>query len=267
MPAAEPLVRLAVFVAVLAALLVAERLAPRRPPTIGRVRRWPANLGLAVIDTLLVRLAFPTAAVGAAFLAEANGWGLLNRVAVPGWLAVVVTIVLLDLLIYAQHVLFHRAAWLWPFHRVHHSDLDLDVTTGLRFHPVEILVSMLVKYAVVIALGAPPLGVMLFEILLNATAMFSHGNIRLAPGLDRAVRAFLVTPDMHRVHHSVVRAETDSNFGFNLSLWDRLFGTYRAQPAAGHDAMVIGLPDFRETRELRLDRMLVQPLRRGQGGR
>jgi sterol desaturase/sphingolipid hydroxylase (fatty acid hydroxylase superfamily) len=214
------------------------------------------------LDTLLVRLIFPTAAVGVALAAEANGLGLLNQFALPAWLAVTVAIVALDLIIYAQHVLFHAAPWLWRLHRVHHSDVAVDVTTGVRFHPGEILLSMLVKLAAVILLGAPALGVMLFEIILNATAMFSHSNIRLPGWLDRIARVLLVTPDMHRVHHSIAPRETDSNFGFNLALWDRLFGTYRARPAAGHEAMTLGLAAFRALSESRLDRMLWQPLRR-----
>jgi len=261
--AAEPLIRLGVFAAVLALLMAWELLAPRRQPTVGRWRRWPGNVGVVLIDTLLVRLLFPTAAVGLALVAEAKGWGLLNLVAAPDWLALLATIILLDLIIYAQHVLFHAAPLLWRLHRMHHADLDIDVTTGVRFHPVEILLSMVIKLGAVVVLGAPALGVMIFEVLLNATSMFNHSNVRLPVGVDRWLRRILVTPDMHRVHHSIVARETNSNFGFNLPWWDWLFGTYRAQPAAGHVAMTIGLPQFRDPSELRLDRMLLQPLRRG----
>jgi len=261
--AAEPLIRLGVFAAVLALLMAWELLAPRRQPTVGRWRRWPGNVGVVLIDTLLVRLLFPTAAVGLALVAEAKGWGLLNLVAAPDWLALLATIILLDLIIYAQHVLFHAAPLLWRLHRMHHADLDIDVTTGVRFHPVEILLSMVIKLGAVVVLGAPALGVMIFEVLLNATSMFNHSNVRLPVGVDRWLRRILVTPDMHRVHHSIVTRETNSNFGFNLPWWDWLFGTYRAQPAAGHVAMEIGLPQFRDPSELRLDRMLLQPLRRG----
>jgi len=261
--AAEPLIRLGVFAAVLALLMAWELLAPRRQPTVGRWRRWPGNVGVVLIDTLLVRLLFPTAAVGLALVAEAKGWGLLNLVAAPDWLALLATIILLDLIIYAQHVLFHAAPLLWRLHRMHHADLDIDVTTGVRFHPVEILLSMVIKLGAVVVLGAPALGVMIFEVLLNATSMFNHSNVRLPVGVDRWLRRILVTPDMHRVHHSIVARETNSNFGFNLPWWDWLFGTYRAQPAAGHVAMEIGLPQFRDPSELRLDRMLLQPLRRG----
>jgi sterol desaturase/sphingolipid hydroxylase (fatty acid hydroxylase superfamily) len=260
--ASEPLIRLAVFVGVLGVLMAWELAAPRRALTIGRWRRWPGNIGIVVIDTMMVRLVFPTAAVGAALTAQSNGVGLFNLVAVPEWLAIVVAIVLLDLIIYAQHVLFHAAPWLWRLHRVHHADLDIDVTTGIRFHPVEILLSMVIKLGAVVVLGAPALAVMMFEVLLNATAMFSHGNVRLPTAIDRRLRRVLVTPDMHRVHHSIDPRETNSNFGFNLAWWDHLFGTYRALPAMGHEAMTIGIPQFRDSRELRLDRMLWQPLRR-----
>ena len=257
----EPLIRLGAFATVLALLMAWEWLAPRRQPTVGRWRRWPGNIGVVIIDSLLVRILFPTAAVGLALVAEANGWGLFNRVAVPGWLAVLGAIILLDLVIFAQHVLFHATPWLWRLHRMHHADLDIDVTTGIRFHPVEILLSILIKLGAVAVLGAPALGVMMFEILLNATSMFNHSNIRIPVAIDRHLRRILVTPDMHRIHHSIVARETNSNFGFNLPWWDRLFGTYRAQPAAGHEAMTIGLRQFRDPAELRLDRMLLQPLR------
>ena len=260
--AIEPLIRLGIFVAVLAILMGWEFAAPRRQLTVGRWRRWPGNVGVVVIDAVLLRILFPTAAVGLALVAEGNGWGLLNLVARPDWLAILVAIVLLDLVIYTQHVLFHAVPLLWRLHRMHHADLDIDVTTGVRFHPVEILLSMVIKLGAVVVLGAPALGVMIFEVLLNATSMYNHSNVRLPLGVDRWLRRILVTPDMHRVHHSVVRQETNSNFGFNLPWWDRLFGTYRDQPAGGHQAMTIGLAQFRDPSELRLDRILLQPLRR-----
>ena len=264
--AIEPLIRLGIFVAVLAILMGWEFAAPRRQLTVGRWRRWPGNVGVVVIDAVLLRILFPTAAVGLALVAEGNGWGLLNLVARPDWLAILVAIVLLDLVIYTQHVLFHAVPLLWRLHRMHHADLDIDVTTGVRFHPVEILLSMVIKLGAVVVLGAPALGVMIFEVLLNATSMYNHSNVRLPLGVDRWLRRILVTPDMHRVHHSVVRQETNSNFGFNLPWWDRLFGTYRDQPAGGHQAMTIGLAQFRDPSELRLDRILLQPLRREQNG-
>lgn len=195
-------------------------------------------------------------------MAEARGWDLFNALALPLRLAVL----LLDLAIYLQHVLFHAVPGLWRLHRMHHADLEFDVTTGLRFRPVEIVLSMVIKLAVVAALGAPAVAVLLFEVLLNATALFNHGTIRLPAGWDRVLRWVMVTPDMHRVHHSVIPAETNSNFGFNLPWWDRLLGTYRAQPKAGHDGMTIGIKQFRTRRDLWLDRMLLQPLRRPASG-
>jgi sterol desaturase/sphingolipid hydroxylase (fatty acid hydroxylase superfamily) len=218
-------------------------------------------LGLVVLDTLVVRLLFPLAGVGMAFLAQTKGWGLFNVGQFPARLAVPATVILLDLTIYGQHGAFHAVPTLWRLHRMHHADLEFDVTTGLRFHPGEILLSMLIKLAAVAVLGATPVAVLIFEILLNATSLFNHGNVRLPLGLDRILRLIVVTPDMHRVHHSIDRRETDSNFGFNVPWWDRLFGTYHAQPALGHERMTIGIPAFRDPRELRLDRMLWQPLR------
>lgn len=255
----EPWIRLGFFAAVFALVALGEALAPRRPLAIRRRVRWPNNLAIVALDALLVRVVFPTAAVGVAVVAEARGFGLFNVVAAPPWLALIAAIVLLDLAIYLQHVLFHAVPALWRLHRMHHADLDFDVTTGARFHPIEILLSMLIKMAIVAALGAPALAVVVFEVLLNATSMFNHGNVRLPIGLDRALRWLVVTPDMHRVHHSVVPAETSSNFGFNLPWWDRLFGTYRAQPASGHEAMTIGISQFRSERDLWLDRLLIQP--------
>jgi sterol desaturase/sphingolipid hydroxylase (fatty acid hydroxylase superfamily) len=255
----EPLIRVAVFIVILVVIASWEIVARRRPQTIHRRDRWPGNLSIVVLDTLAVRLIFPLAAVGAALVAAERGWGLFNLIAAPLWLAVVASLVALDLAIYFQHLLFHAVPWLWRLHRMHHADLEFDVTTGLRFHPLEILVSMSIKLAVVTLLGAPALAVLTFEILLNATSLFNHGNVRLPAALDRRLRLLVVTPDMHRVHHSIVRRETDSNFGFNLPWWDRLFGTYRDQPAAGHLGMTIGIEEFRESRDLRLDRMLLQP--------
>jgi sterol desaturase/sphingolipid hydroxylase (fatty acid hydroxylase superfamily) len=257
----EPAVRLAAFVGIFAAMVVWELLAPRRSQAIGRLRRWPGNLGIVVLDTLLLRLVFPTAAVGMALSAEARGWGLLHALDLPAWFAIAVSVILLDLAIYLQHVLFHAVPALWRLHRMHHADLEFDVTTGARFHPIEILLSMAIKLGVVAALGTPAVAVLIFEVLLNATAMFNHGNVRLSERFDRRARWVVVTPEMHRVHHSVVPRETNSNFGFNLPWWDRLFGTYRAQPQAGHEAMTIGIEQFRDPRELRLDRMLLQPFR------
>lgn len=260
--AAEPLIRLGFFAGVLAAMALWEALAPRRAQGIGRAWRWPNNLGVVVVDTIVVRLLFPTAAVGFAILAEERGWGLLNTIALPAWSEVVIAVVVLDLVIYLQHVLFHSVPALWRLHRMHHADLEIDVTTGVRFHPIEIVMSMAIKIGVVTVLGAPALGVLVFEVILNATSMFSHSNARLPEALDRVLRWIVVTPDMHRIHHSVERRETDSNFGFNLPWWDWLFGTYRLEPKAGHEGMTLGIPQFRDAGELRLDRMLLQPLRK-----
>lgn len=238
-----------------------EALSPRRPLSVGRLRRWPNNLGLVVIDTLVVRLLFPVAAVGAALWAEGASIGLFNNIALPAWVTVAGAVIAFDLLIYAQHVAFHKVPVLWRLHRTHHTDLDFDVTTALRFHPIEILLSMVVKMAAVVLLGAPALSVVIFEILLNAAAMFNHGNVRMPAKLDHVVRWVLVTPDMHRVHHSIHRDETDSNYGFALSWWDRLFRTYRPQPRDGHIGMTIGLDVFRAPGDTRLDRLLVQPFK------
>ncbi len=255
----EPAIRLGIFLGVFALVALCEALAPRRSRTLPRLARWPHNIGIVVVNTALLRLVIPTAAVGLALIAEARGWGLFNSIGLPYWLAVVLSVVLLDLAIYLQHVMFHAAPALWRLHRMHHADLDIDVTTGARFHPVEILLSMGIKLGLVAALGPPALGVLVFEVLLNASSMFNHGNLNIPPAVDRVLRWGVVTPDMHRVHHSVIVSETNSNFGFSLPWWDRLFGTYRAQPAGGHDAMTIGIEQFREQKDLRLDRMLVQP--------
>jgi len=261
----EPLIRLSAFAGVFIIMAVWEFIGPRRAQAIGRGRRWPNNIGVVVVNTLLVRIVFPTSAVGLALLAQARGFGLFNAIALPAALGIVASVVILDLAIYLQHVLFHAVPALWRLHRMHHADLEFDVTTGLRFHPIEILLSMLIKFAVVAALGAPALAVLTFEVLLNATSMFNHGNVRVPSSIDRVLRWIVVTPDMHRVHHSILVRETNSNFGFNLPWWDRLFGTYRAQPVAGHEAMTIGIEQFRDPRELRLDRMLVQPWRGNAG--
>ena len=262
----EPHIRLAAFGGVFAIMAIWEFLRPRRKPAVGRGWRWPNNLGVVVANTLLVRIVFPTTAVGLALVAQSRGFGLFNAVAPASWIGVVASVVILDFAIYLQHVLFHAVPALWRLHRMHHADLAFDVTTGLRFHPIEILLSMVIKFTVVVALGAPALAVLIFEVLLNATSMFNHGNVRIPLGLDRLLRWFVVTPDMHRVHHSILSRETNSNFGFNLPWWDRLFGTYRDQPAAGPDGMTIGIEQFREPRELGLDRMLLQPFR-GDAGR
>ena len=255
----EPMIRLACFFAVLLAMMLWEWRKPRRALSLPRARRWPANLGIIVVDSVVLRLVFPVLAVGAAELAAARGWGLFHGLNAPFWLALPASLLILDLAIYTQHVVFHKVAVLWRLHRMHHTDLDFDVTTALRFHPLEIVLSMLIKLVLVTLLGVPAVAVMLFEVILNATAMFNHGNVGLPRRLDRALRWILVTPDMHRVHHSIRPEETDSNFGFNLPWWDRLFGTYRDQPRDGHAGMTIGLEYFRDRRAIGLDALLLQP--------
>lgn len=255
----EMAVRLTCFGAVLAGVAAWEWFAPRRALNHSRLTRWPSNLALVALNTAVLRVVFPLAAVGMAGLAVERGWGVLNILDVADWLAVLIAIIVLDLAIYAQHVVVHAVPVLWRLHRMHHADLDIDVTTGARFHPLEIVLSMGIKLAVVALLGAPPLAVMVFEIILNAAAMFNHGNVRLPVAVDRVLRWLIVTPDMHRVHHSVRKDETNSNYGFNIPWWDRLFGTYRDQPADGHQGMTIGLDVFRAKRNLRLDRLLLQP--------
>jgi sterol desaturase/sphingolipid hydroxylase (fatty acid hydroxylase superfamily) len=262
----EPIIRLAAFAGVFVLMAAWELMGPRRKQSVGRTWRWPNNLGVMVVDTLLVRILFPTAAVGLALVAEARSFGLFNVIAFPWWIGVVLSVVILDLAIYLQHVLFHAVPALWRLHRMHHADLDIDVTTGLRFHPIEIVLSILIKFAVVAVLGPPAIAVLIFEVLLNATSMFNHSNVCIPEGIDRVLRWFVVTPDMHRIHHSILSRETNSNFGFNLPWWDHLLGTYRAQPEAGHEGMTIGIEQFRDSRELRLDRMLLQPFR-GDAGR
>lgn len=242
----EPVVRLGAFASVLLVMAAWESLAARRELVLPRARRWRANLSLVALDTLLLRLVFPAAALGAASIAAERGWGLLNVLELPPLLAVAASVVMLDLVIYFQHVMFHAVPLLWRLHRVHHADLDFDVTTGLRFHPLEILLSMGIKLAAVSIIGAPVVAVLIFEVMLNATSMFNHGNVRLPLAADRVLRWIVVTPDMHRVHHSVDPSETNRNFGFNLSWWDRLFETYKPQPAAGHAGMKIGLEQYQE---------------------
>jgi sterol desaturase/sphingolipid hydroxylase (fatty acid hydroxylase superfamily) len=262
----EPQIRLLVFTVVFAVMAAWEIAAPRRPQAIARSLRWPGNIAIVVLDTALVRVLFPMSAVGLAMLAESRGWGLLNASALYAWLAIPLGVLLLDFAIYLQHVLFHAVPALWRLHRMHHADLEFDVTTGARFHPIEIVLSMAIKFAVVAAFGTPGVAVLVFELLLNGTSMFNHSNVRIAPGVDRILRWIVVTPDMHRVHHSIHPSETNSNFGFNLPWWDRLLGTYLAQPKDGHEGMTIGIEQFRTLRDLGLGRMLIQPLRGAASG-
>jgi sterol desaturase/sphingolipid hydroxylase (fatty acid hydroxylase superfamily) len=257
-----PAIRVAALLGMLVIMAGLESLASRRPLNHGRRRRWGVNLAIVVLDAVMLRLALPTATVGLAIVAQENGWGLLNLVDLPGWAAIAISLLALDLALYVQHVLAHAIPAFWRVHRVHHTDLDMDVTTGVRFHPLEILISLLYKGAVVVALGASPLAVLIFEVLLNSSSLFIHANLRLPAGLERPLRLIWVTPDMHRVHHSALRPETDSNFGSCLALWDRLFRSYVAQPRAGHDRMTIGLERFRTPAEQTLWALLTQPFRR-----
>ncbi len=241
----EAIIRLGFFVGIFLVMATWEVLAPRRTRTLSRLVRWTNNLGLVALNTVVVRLIFPAAAVGMAAYASARDWGLLNHYDVPYWLAVVVAVVVLDFVIWLQHVMVHAIPVLWRIHRVHHADLDYDLTTGTRFHPIEIVLSMLIKFATIMVLGPPIVAVIIFEVILSGMAMFNHANVSLPAAVDRVVRWFVVTPDMHRVHHSIEDDETNSNFGFNLSCWDRLFGTYRDQPRGGHEGMTIGIRAFR----------------------
>lgn len=253
------IIRLSLFVGTLAVVAVWEILAPRRVLTDSKRRRWFTNLGMVAIDTATIRVLLPVLPFGMAIMTRDQGWGILSTPHLPLWSKVLIAVIALDFVIYLQHVLFHFVPIFWRLHRMHHTDLDIDVTTGNRFHPLEITISAFIKLAAVALIGAPALAVVVFEVVLNATSQFNHGNIRIPLSADRYLRLFLVTPDMHRVHHSVIPRETNSNFGFNLPWWDRLCGTYRPQPENGHEGMTIGLNDFRDPAKLTLLRLLVQP--------
>jgi sterol desaturase/sphingolipid hydroxylase (fatty acid hydroxylase superfamily) len=256
----EAVLRLSCFAAVFVVMCLWEIASPRRVLSVSKLQRWTHNLGLLLLNSLVLRVLFPAAAVGIAYTAAASGWGLFNRVDLPYWLEVLVAVLLLDLAIYLQHLMMHRVPLLWRLHRVHHADLDIDMTTGSRFHTLEIIVSMLIKWAVIFLLGPALLAVLIFETLLNGMAVFNHANVRLPGTMDRLLRLLLITPDVHRVHHSILRHETNSNYGFNLSIWDRAFGTYIDQPEKGHSAMTIGIPEFRDPRQVdRLYGMLTLP--------
>ncbi|MES9833604.1 MAG: sterol desaturase family protein [Candidatus Thiodiazotropha sp. DIVDIV] len=237
----ELTIRLSIFFAIFALMAIWEVALPCRQLNFSRSRRWSSNLGIVVLNSLVLRLLFPAAAVGFAAFTSEKGWGLLNEISLPLWLNVVIAVILMDLVIYLQHVMVHAIPALWRLHRVHHADPDYDLTTGARFHPIEILLSMLIKITTIAALGPSVMAVLIFEVVLNSMAMFNHGNVSLPQWFDRILRWLVVTPDMHRVHHSVIPKETNSNFGFNLSIWDRLMGTYIAQPQLGHQQMQIGV--------------------------
>jgi sterol desaturase/sphingolipid hydroxylase (fatty acid hydroxylase superfamily) len=256
----EAVLRLSCFAAVFVVMCLWEIVSPRRALSVSKLQRWTHNIGLLLLNSLVLRVLFPAAAVGIAYTTAASGWGLFNRVDLPYWLEVLLAVLLLDLAIYLQHRLMHRVPLLWRLHRVHHADLDIDMTTGSRFHTLEIIVSMLIKWVVIFLLGPALLAVLIFETLLNGMAVFNHANISLPGTIDRLLRLLLITPDVHRVHHSILRHETNSNYGFNLSIWDRAFGTYIDQPEKGHTAMTIGIPEFRDPEQVyRLRGMLTLP--------
>jgi sterol desaturase/sphingolipid hydroxylase (fatty acid hydroxylase superfamily) len=255
----EAAVRLGFFFGVLVIMAIWELLLPRRELTMSKLTRWLSNLGIVLIDNILLRLLFPVLAISVALTAQESGWGLLNNIPLPYWLSLGIGVLALDLIIYLQHLMFHAVPVLWRLHMMHHADLDFDVTTGLRFHPLEIIISMLIKLSAIAALGPSVLAVLVFEITLNATAMFNHSNVKIPLNVDKVLRLLVVTPDMHRVHHSVTIRETNSNFGFNFPWWDRLLGTYRPQPAAGHEGMTIGLSQFRDPKRNNLLWMLILP--------
>jgi len=258
----EVTIRLGFFFGIIGVMAIWELIAPKRDLTVSKVVRWANNLGIVFLNSFILRLLFPAAAVGVAAFANTQGWGIFNYYELPFWLVVVVSVIAMDFIVYLQHVMVHAIPALWRLHRMHHADLDFDVTTGARFHPIEIILSMLIKFATIIVLGPPVIAVVIFEVVLNATAMFNHGNVRIPNAIDRVVRWFVVTPDMHRVHHSVEDNEANSNFGFNLPWWDRLFGTYIDQPREGHEGMTIGIHKYRETKQVSwLPGMLLLPFK------
>ena len=258
----EKAIRMGIFFGILGLMALWEILAPRRALTVSKAVRWVNNLGIVFFNSFLVWLIFPVLAVGMASFASNQGWGIFNYFELPFWFVVIASVVIMDFVIYLQHVMVHAVPALWRLHRVHHADLDFDVTTGARFHPLEIILSMLIKFATIAVLGPPVLAVVIFEVVLNGTAMFNHSNVRLPLGIDRVLRWLVVTPDMHRVHHSVEDDEANSNFGFNLPWWDRLFGTYRDQPRAGHEGMTIGIHKYREVKQVAwLPGMLLLPFK------
>lgn len=255
----EPSIRLAFFAGIFILVAAAELLRPRRNLAASKQKRWINNILLSFTDTLVLRLIFSVFPAGVAVFCQAQGWGMLNYFHFPFWIAAICGVFLLDMVIYWQHKMFHLSPVFWRLHKVHHIDQDIDVTTGLRFHPLEMILSMIIKMTAVAVIGAPPLAAVIFEILLNGTTMFNHGNLNIPPAADRLVRLFVVTPDMHRVHHSVIVKETNSNYGFNFPWWDRLFGTYRREPEKGHLQMKIGLTGYSDPKYLQLSQMLITP--------
>ncbi len=260
--AGEQFIRLAFFLVILTTVAFWEYIAPRRALTNDKWQRWFANLSLVIIDSTVVRFLLPVLPVSMALLVQEQGWGILNIIDLPEWIKIALAVVILDFVVYLQHMIFHYLPVFWRFHRMHHTDLDMDVTTGNRFHPIEIVLSVGIKLATVILIGPPVVAVVIFEIVLNATSQFNHGNILIPKSVDRWLRLVVVTPDMHRVHHSVIPRETDSNFGFCLPWWDHLCNTYKPQPEQGHLEMNIGLKEFRDSKKLTLSKLLIQPFTR-----
>jgi sterol desaturase/sphingolipid hydroxylase (fatty acid hydroxylase superfamily) len=255
----ELLIRFGFFFGILVIMGLWEVVAPRRPLVTSKLTRWVSNLGLVSIDSVLIRFIFPMTLMGIAFVARQRGWGLLNQFQLSFWFHLILGVLILDFAIYVQHIMFHAVPLFWRLHMVHHSDMDYDVTTGIRFHPIEIILSMGIKIAVVFLIGSLPLSIPIFEVLLNGTSMFNHGNVRYPQSIDRWLRLLVVTPEMHRVHHSTIRWETNCNFGFNFPWWDRLFGTYRPQPAKGHLEMTIGLDQYKDPKKLTFFWLIALP--------
>lgn len=255
----EGLVRLSAFFGIFVIMVIWEIYAPRRQLTDSRWQRWTTNISLSILNIIIIRFTVGAAAFVAAVSALDHGWGVLNIIELPLWLNVILTLVLLDLAIYGQHVASHKWRWLWQLHKIHHTDQEFDVTTAIRFHPLEIIISMIYKVILICFIGCNPLAVIAFEIILSSCALFNHSNIRIPLSIDKTIRLIVVTPDMHRVHHSVIKSETDSNYGFSISIWDRLFGTYTDQPRHGHDNMEIGLTEYRDKSDVQLQRLLLMP--------
>lgn len=255
----ENIIRLSIALGILAVMICWEYFSPRRQQNTPRLTRWPINIGLAVFNMVLMRFTVGGLAYLSAVNATTHSWGMLNLADIPSGVAIVATILLLDLAIYSQHVLSHKWALLWRLHQVHHTDLEIDASTAVRFHPLEIIVSMAYKIAIIYIVGADPVGVIAFEIILNAAATFNHSNINLPRGLDKILRWVVITPDVHRIHHSTVKKETDSNYGFSIALWDRIFKTYVAKPKATQTTLIIGLPEYREQKELGFIQLLLLP--------
>lgn len=258
----EGIGRFTIFIAVLVVMIAWELITPRRQLVHSRWQRWSANFGLSLLSMLVMRFTIASAAFVAATYAGEHDWGLLNLIELPNYVTIILSLVLLDLAIYGQHRASHKWSWLWRLHKVHHTDLDFDVTTAVRFHPIEILLSMCYKAILILIIGASPLAVITFEIILSSCALFNHSNIKLPLAVDKIVRLLLVTPDMHRVHHSVIPSETNSNYGFSISIWDRVFRSYTDQPKHGHDKMTIGLAQYQHVQDVSAPRLLLMPFKR-----